>query len=581
MIRNIRKQSTMEAVGQKAKDPTVLQEALGKTRTAFVAVAIFSFFLNLLMLATPLYMMQVFQRVLSSGHLPTLFYLTVVTVFALLILGTLSAIRGWVLGRVSGWLSGALSGRLIAASVSSALTGSATGAQPLRELGQLRSFIGGGGITAMFDSPWVPVFIAIIWLMHPWLGMLALVSAVILFTLALFNDATTREPQREANQRQSKAYQFAETSLRNAEVVHAMGMLPALLARWNELQQGALDRQGTASSWTASILGVSKFVRLSVQVGILGLGATLVLSGELTPGAMIAASILLGRALAPVEQSISAWRTFVLARASYGRLQDLLRSTPGQAPSIALPPPEGRIEVENLTFKPMTAEEPLLQRISFVLEPGETLGIVGASAAGKSTLCRMLVGVYPPTLGSVRLDGAEVHAWNRQEFGRYVGYLPQDVELFAGTVRENIARMGECEDCEVIAAAQLADVHEIVLRLPDGYDTQIGEGGALISAGQRQRLGLARALFREPRVVVLDEPNANLDRLGETALLRALNTLKENGTTVVLVAHHASMLQNVDKLLVMRDSKMEAFGARNDVIAHLDSGKRAEQARGR
>jgi ATP-binding cassette subfamily C protein/ATP-binding cassette subfamily C exporter for protease/lipase/ATP-binding cassette subfamily C protein EexD len=570
----------MEAVGSKASHPTALQEALHKVRAGFVAVAIFSFFLNLLMLATPLYMMQVFQRVLSSGHLPTLFYLTVVTVFALLILGMLSAIRSWVLGRVSGWLSGALSGRLIATSVSSSLTGAATGAQPLRELGQLRSFIGGGGITAMFDSPWVPVFIAIIWLMHPWLGMLALASAVVLFTLALLNDITTREPQREASQQQSKAYQFAETSLRNAEVVHAMGMLPALLARWNKLQQGALDRQGAASSWTASILGVSKFVRLSVQVGILGLGATLVLSAELTPGAMIAASILLGRALAPVEQSISAWRTFVVARASYGRLQDLLQATPEQATGIVLPPPEGRIEVENLTFKPITVQKPLLQHISFALAPGESLGIVGPSAAGKSTLCRMLVGVYPPTLGSVRLDAAEVHAWNREEFGRYVGYLPQDMELFAGTVRENIARMGECEDSEVIAAAKLADVHEMVLRLPDGYDTQIGEGGALLSAGQRQRIGLARALFRQPRVVVLDEPNANLDRFGETALLRALNTLKENGTTVVLVAHHASMLQNVDKLLVMRDSKMEAFGARNDVIAHLDSGKRSAQAKG-
>jgi ATP-binding cassette subfamily C protein/ATP-binding cassette subfamily C exporter for protease/lipase/ATP-binding cassette subfamily C protein EexD len=569
----------MEAVETKGREPTALQEALRKTRTGFVAVAMFSFFLNLLMLATPLYMMQVFQRVLSSGHLPTLFYLTVVTVFALFILGTLSAIRSWVLGRISGWLSGALSGRLIATSVSKSLTGDNTGAQPLRELGQVRSFIGGGGITAMFDSPWVPVFIAIIWLMHPWLGTLALASAVMLFALALLNEVATRDPEREASQQQSKAYEFAETSVRNAEVVHAMGMLPALVARWNELQQGALDRQGSASSWTASILGVSKFVRLSVQVGILGLGATLVLSGELTPGAMIAASILLGRALAPVEQSISAWRTFVVARASYGRLQNLLQTTPEQAPSIALPTPAGRIEVENLTFKPKTAARPLLQRISFVLEPGETLAIVGASAAGKSTLCRMLVGVYPPTLGSVRLDAAEVHAWNREEFGRHVGYLPQGVELFTGTVRENIARMGECEDSDVIAAAKLADVHEIVLRLPDGYDTQIGEGGALLSAGQRQRLGLARALLRRPRVVVLDEPNANLDRFGETALLRALNTLKQNGTTVVIVAHHASMLQSVDKLLVMRDGKMDAFGARNDVITHLDSSNRAAQAK--
>jgi ATP-binding cassette subfamily C protein/ATP-binding cassette subfamily C exporter for protease/lipase/ATP-binding cassette subfamily C protein EexD len=525
------------------------------------------------MLATPLYMLQVFQRVLGSGHLQTLLYLTLITVFALLILGLLFTVRAWILGRISGWLSSALSGQLISAGLKSSLQGMPGGSQPLRELGQLQAFIGGTGITALFDSPWVPVFIAVIWMMHPWLGVLALLSAIALFVIALVNELLTRKPQKASNEDQSRAYQFAETAMRNAEVVQAMGMLPGLLSRWHRLHGSALDQQGIAGSRGATILGLSRFVRLSVQVGILGLGAMLVLAGELTPGQMIAASILLGRALAPVEQSIAAWRGFVGARGSYERLQELLHAMPAQPPNIALPPPQGRIEVSNVTFKPAMAEKPILRGVSFTLGPGETLGIIGPSAAGKSTLCRLLVGVWPPTIGAVRLDAAEVHTWNREEFGQHVGYLPQDVELFAGTVRENIARMIEThDDTEVIEAAKLADVHDMALRLPNGYDSQIGVAGALLSAGQRQRVGLARALFRDPKVVVLDEPNSNLDRLGEAALLRTLKTLRARGTTVIVVAHHASILESVDKLLLMRDGKAEAFGPRDKVLAHISGG---------
>ncbi|UCH40538.1 MAG: type I secretion system permease/ATPase [Gammaproteobacteria bacterium] len=560
-------------------ESTALQQALVKVRGGFMAVAVFSFFLNLLMLATPLYMLQVFQRVLGSGHLPTLLYLTIVTLFALLILGLLFTIRAWILGRVSGWLSGALSEPLIAASLKSTLAGSGTGAQPLRELGQLQTFIGGQGITAFFDSPWVPVFVAVIWLMHPWLGGLALISAIVLFILALLNELSTREPQQAANQEQARAHQFAETSLRNAEVVQAMGMSKGLLARWNKLHAGALAQQGIAGSRSATFLGLSRFVRLSVQVAILGLGAMLVLSGELTPGQMIAASILLGRALAPVEQSISAWRHFLAARSGYGRLQELLQKMPEPPPGIVLPPPKGLIQVDNLGFQPPTAEKPILRGLTFTLSPGETLGIVGPSAAGKSTLCRLLVGVWKPTVGSARLDSAEIHSWNREEFGRYVGYLPQDVELFSGTVRENIARMEEThDDEEVIAAARLADVHDMVLRLPNGYDTQIGVGGAMLSAGQRQRVGLARALFREPRVVVLDEPNSNLDRVGENALQQTLKTLQENGTTVIMVVHHARVLENTDKLMLIEEGRIAAFGPRDEVLARLGGNDRAEPA---
>ena len=552
-------------------DKTALQRALQQCRSGFIAVFVFSFFLNLLMLATPLYMLQIFERVISSGHLQTLFYLTVITLFALLILGVLNTLRSWILGRLSGWLSGALGGRVIAASLESSLAGSATGTQPLRDLGDIRTFIGGTGINALFDSPWVPVFVAAVWLMHPWLGALAAVSAVVLFVLALLNELLTRDPQHEATRRQSRAYTFADASLRNAEVVQAMGMLPNLVSRWVELNAGALDRHAVVNTRSATILGLSRFVRLSVQVGILGLGAMLVIQGELTPGQMIAASILLGRALAPVEQSIAAWRTFIAARGGYSRLQQLMQARPEVPAATTLPPPAGHIRVEKVTFTPPLAEKPVLHGISFSLAPGETLGVVGPSAAGKSTLCRLLVGVWPPTLGSVRLDSAAVHSWNREEFGNYVGYLPQDVELFAGTVRQNIARMGDATDDEVIEAAKLADVHEMVLHLPHGYDTQIGEGGANLSAGQRQRIGLARALFREPRVVVLDEPNSNLDRIGEAALVRTIKILRERGVTIVMVVHHANLLQTVDKLAVLREGRMDAFGPRNEVLAHINN----------
>lgn len=547
-----------------------------KARGAFVAVAVFSFFLNLLMLATPLYMLQVFQRVLASGHSYTLLYLTIITVFALMILGVLYGIRSWILGRIGGWLSGVLSPRLLSASLASALGGKPTGAQPLSDLRQIQSFVGGTGITAMFDSPWVPVFVAVIWLMHPLLGAVALVSAVVLFVLALLNELSTRKPQEAAQRHQSGTSRFADASLRNAEVVQAMGMMPDLLARWHTINSGALDEQGTVSGRSALIMGFSRFVRLSVQVGILGVGAMLVLDSKLTPGQMIAASILLGRALAPVEQSIAAWRSFVAARTGYDRLQELLHSVPDEVEAMELPPPEGHIKVENLSYIPPGGEKPVLRNISFALAPGETLALVGPSAAGKSTLCRLLVGVQAPTVGTVRLDAAEVSTWNRAVFGRYVGYLPQDVELFNGSVRQNIARMGPADDSEVIEAAKLADVHEMILHLPDGYDTQIGAGGAALSAGQRQRVGLARALFRNPRVIILDEPNASLDRVGEAALLRALNSLKKMGATIVIVAHHANMLGGADKILALNEGRVSAFGPRSEVLAHLGSGERAE-----
>jgi PrtD family type I secretion system ABC transporter len=559
-------------------EATALQGALHSARSGFVAVGVFSFFLNLLMLATPLYMLQVFNRVLSSGHTYTLLYLTIITLFALAILGILYGIRAWILGRLSSWLGSALSPRLIGASLHSSLMGSPLGSQPLNDLRQIQTFISGTGITAMFDAPWVPIFVAVIWVMHPWLGALALASAVALFTLALLNELGTRRPQRESQQHQSGAQQFAESSLRNAEVVQAMGMLPGLLGRWQRLNMQAVEPQNLAGGRSAFIMAASRFLRLGVQVGILGMGAMLVLNSQITPGQMIAGSILLGRALAPVEQSIGAWRSFTMARTSFDRLQELLRRVPEERETIELPAPEGHLRVDNLTFIPAGAKKPVLSNVQFSLQPGEMLGVIGPSAAGKSTLCRLLMGVWSPSAGAVRLDSAEVTSWNRQDFGRHVGYLPQDIELFSGTIRQNIARMDDARDAEVIEAAKLAGVHEMILHLPEGYDTEIQIGGGTLSAGQRQRVALARALFRKPVFIVLDEPNASLDRVGEAALVRALKTMREQGSTIVIVAHHANMLADVDKLLVLAGGRVTAFGPRSEVLAHL-SVERTEPAR--
>jgi len=548
---------------------TPLRRSIRVALRGFVFIGVFSFFLNLLMLVTPLYMLQVFDRVLASGRTETLIYLTLIAGFALMVLGLLEIVRNRVLTRISAWLDRRLSGTLIASAVTSRLAGASVGAQPLRDLGALRGFVGSSAVFPLFDSPWVPIFVAVIWLLHPILGMVAAASAVLRFALALANDLLTRKSLTEANGLTVNAQSRAEAAVRNADVVQAMGMMPGLLSEYDRANDQALARQQYAGDRAGVIVGLSKFVRLFVQVGILGTGAWLVIDGQLTSGGMIAGSILLGRCLAPVEQAIGSWRQFVGARAAYARLQRLLAGAPEPRRATGLPAPTGRLSVERASYVPPGSSRPVLKAVAFGLEPGEALGIIGPSAAGKSTLCRLIVGVNAPSAGSVRLDGAETHSWDRVEFGRHVGYLPQDVELFAGTVRDNIARMGEGDMPSVIAAAQLAGVHEMVLRLSDGYDTWIGEDGAVLSAGQRQRIGLARALYGEPKLLVLDEPNANLDQEGEAALLHAIAKMKERGTTVVMVAHRPSAMIHIDRILILRDGAVETVGPRDEILKRI------------
>ena len=545
-----------------------------KRGAALGVVAALSLFLNLLVLVSPLYMFQVFDRVLPSGHVETLVALTVLAGFALLVFGLLETIRHQALVRIGTWLDRRLSEPVLAASLGAALTGRATGAEPLRDLARLRAFISSESVLPILDAPWTLVFIVVIWLLHPWLGVLALLGAVVLFALALGSEIVMRAPLGEANERWLAAQRRGETALRNAEVVHAMGMLPALLRRWHADNDRVLDQQAQAGDRSAAFVGMAKFLRLFLQIGVLGLGAYLVLRGELTGGGMIAGSILLGRALAPVEQAIGAWKGLVGARTSHDRLQALLRRQRAPAPAVRLPVPEGQVSVERLVFAPPGADRPILKQIEFDLAAGEVLAVIGPSGSGKSTLCRLIVGIWPPSSGHVRLDGAEVHAWDRADFGRHVGYLPQDVELFAGTVRDNVARMSDAADEAVIEAARVAGAHDMILRLRDGYATEIGAHGAVLSGGQRQWIGLARAMFGQPRLIVLDEPNASLDQAGETALIDAIGRLKARGTTVILVAHRPSLLVHVDKLLVLREGAGVLFGAREEVLPRL-MGQRA------
>lgn len=548
---------------------TELHKALAACRSAFWTVALFSLAINLLNLASPIHMLQVYDRVLTTGHMETLVLLTAMTGLALLVLGALDALRNAVMVRIGCWLNDRLGPALLANGVRARLVGDTAGAQPLRDLSQIQNFVASQGMTVFFDAPWVPFYAALIWMLHPLLGSLAIGATVILLGLSIANEFATRKSTLNATLAQVTATQQADTAIRNAEVVRAMGMLPALIERWQRLNEAASLASRQAAERGGVLVGITKFVRFFVQVAMLGTGATLVLKHELSPGGMIATSILLGRALAPVEVAMSAWRGFTGARIAYGRLVTRLKAFPTEPVRTQLPDPVGSLRVHKLTYTPNGAKEPVLREVSFAVEPGEAVAVIGPSASGKSTLCRLLVGVAAPNGGEVRIDGADMAHWDGNALGRFIGYLPQDVELFAGTVRDNIARMGQVDDKAVVEAAMLAQAHDLVLRLPQGYETQIGDGGARLSGGQRQRLGLARAVYGTPRLIVLDEPNANLDHAGEVALATAINELKQRGCAVVIVGHRPSTIAEADKILLMRDGRVDLFGPRDDVMREM------------
>jgi PrtD family type I secretion system ABC transporter len=546
-----------------------LKDSLSRCRRGLVAVAGFSMVINLLMLTVPLFMLQVFDRVLTSQSTQTLLYLSLIAVGALILLGLFELMRSRVLVRIGSWVDRVLSPIVFKRGLDNALVGSAYRTEALRDVGVLRGFLGGGGIMALFDSPWVPIYILVIWLLHPMLGAFALAGAVALFVLALVNHLLTHRKLAEANAAASKNFRGAESAFRNAEVIDGMAMGSALARRWDAGNARILALQAGASDHAGTLAAMTKSFRLMLQVGILGLGAWYVLQAQLTPGGMIAASIILGRALAPVEQAIGAWKQMMGAREAWRRLSELFARPPLHPDAMPLPRPRGQLAVENVSWSPPGMRVPIIKAVSLALEPGEVLAVIGPSAAGKSTLARLMVGIGQPQIGRVRLDGADVFSLSRDSFGDYVGYLPQDVELFPGTIRENIARMEDGDPDKVVAAARMAGVHDMILRLADGYDTDIGDQGALLSGGQRQRIGLARALYGGPALLVLDEPNSNLDSTGEEALNSAIAAAKENGTTVVLVAHRPSMMAHVDKIAVLNAGQLQSFGPRDEVLAQM------------
>jgi ATP-binding cassette subfamily C exporter for protease/lipase len=549
---------------------TEIAQVLLSFKGAFRTVGIFSAIINLLMLVPSLYMLQVYDRVLASRNETTLLMLTLMALGAFLFMGALELVRSFILIRIGAQLDMKMNKRIYTAAFEQNLkrAGGSAG-QALQDFTTIRQFLTGQGLFAFFDVPWFPIYLAVIFLFSPLLGLFALAGAAVLIALAFANQALSKKPLEEANAVAITSGNLATNNLRNAEVIAAMGMLPDLMARWLRLNDRVLRLQAEASQKAGKISSITKFVRVSMQSLILGLGALLVLEGKVTPGMMIVAMILLGRALSPVEQLISVWRSWSSTRSAYQRLNELLTANPMRETGMLLPKPLGEVSVEAVTAAPPGSTVSVLKNLSFTIAPGDVLGVIGPSGSGKSTLARLLVGVWPVAMGKVRLDGADVYYWNKDELGPHIGYLPQDVELFAGTVAENIARFGEVDSEKVVMTAKGAGIHEMVLRLPQGYDTPLGDGGAGLSGGQKQRLGLARAMYGNPSLVMLDEPNSNLDEVGEQALIEAIDDLRKQGKTIVIISHKNSVLAATTKLLLLVDGKAQLFGSTAQVLDRL------------
>jgi len=535
-----------------------------------LVVALFSVFVNLLMLTMPIYLFQISDRVLTSRSVETLMMLTILSLGLLVVLALLDVLRRQVLGRLATQFETILGGPVLTSimSVSRAADGGNT--QVLRSMHQVKSFLSGSVMLLLFDAPLAPIYFAAVFLIHPDLGLVAVGAGVLLVAIAVFNQRATSGPLGEASLHGSRADTHADALARNAQVINAMGMLDESIQHWGREQALALERQSTALDRNFWIGGASKFGRLVTQIVILGVGAYLALSGELTGGMMIAASIIAGRALQPLEGMIEGWRSVVQTRAAYARVKSAVESLKHEPVRLRLPRPKGRLTIDRILYLPPGSKEPVLNGVSFDLDAGESLAIVGPSGSGKSTLARILVGCLHPTAGKVRLDGTELRHWDRRQFGEYTGYLPQEVELFPGTIKENVCRMrSDLPDGKIYAAAQFTDVHDMITQLTNGYETVLERTGAPLSGGQKQRIALARAFFGEPAVVVLDEPNSNLDAAGEQALTDTLKRAKEKKVTVIVVTQRPAVLHSVDKLLILRAGRVEAFGPPNEILHRL------------
>lgn len=557
----------------------LLIEALRPTKQGFVTAIVFSFFINLLVFVGPLYMLQVYDRVITSRNVTTLVAISLIACFLLVVYALLEKLRSAVMVRIGIVFASIARGPLFRAVLRGTLAQPGGGhSQALRDLDSIREFMTGAGFIALCDAPWMPIFVAGCFLLHPWYGFISLGGAVLIFTFAVANDLLTRKQLQQASVNSIAAGTYASATFRNAEVLKAMGMLSGLQRRWLDRQNDVLTLQASASDRAGHLVAASKFLRAFLQIAILGTGAYLCIIQASTPGAMIAASIIMGRALAPVEMAVANWKGFIAARSAFDRIGRLMQLAPEPPPRMSLPAPKGAMSVENAVAGAPGSKTPIIRGLSFSLKAGESMAVVGPSAAGKSTLARLLVGVWPVAAGSVRIDGADLGHWDPELLGKHIGYLPQDVELFSGSIAENISRFGDVNDLLVVAAAQLAGVHGMIQGMPDGYNTQIGEGGHALSGGQRQRIGLARALYNEPKVIVLDEPNASLDSEGEVALLSALKQMQAAQSTVIMITHKTNILVTMDKILVLTNGVMQSFGTRDEILSKLTGSRPAPTA---
>lgn len=552
-----------------------LREAVQAARQSFIVVGLFSFAINLIMLAPSIYMLQVYDRVVGSRSMSTLYLLTALLVIFLGVMGVLDWARADIMRRIGNRLDVFLAPRLFDLGYRQALNsaGEQNGAQPLRDLRGIRQFMTSPGIFAFFDVPWVPVYLIVMFAFHPWVGLIGLLSMIVLVLITLLNERLTQQLQNQSEAAYAEAGNTIAKTFRNGEVITSMGMLGRLRQRWQEKNSQALIMQSEATRISSMLSNLSKGLRTLIQSLILGLGAYLAIHQEITAGMMIAGSILLGRALAPIDQLLGIWRLFVTSREQYARLNRALEADVIVETQMKLPAPTGEISIEGVEAAPPGARQTVLRGINYRCRAGVITGIIGPSAAGKSSLARVLLGIWPCQAGSIRLDGADIYTWNKEELGPHIGYLPQDIELFEGSVSENIARFGQVDPDKVVAAAKLAGIHEMILNLPSGYESRLGGTGINLSGGQRQRVGLARALYDDPKLIVLDEPNSNLDTVGEMALLKAIEILKARKVTIFIVTHKTNILSLVDSLIVLQEGQLAMSGPRDLVLAELQKGQ--------
>ena len=541
--------------------------AFGIGRGGLFTIAIFSIFVNLLMLTGPLFMLQVYDRVLSSRSEATLLALLILVIALYALMGMLDYARGRVAARIGARFQSTLDPRVFRLQMRRGSMPDGKPATALRDLEAVQKFMSAPSLFAIFDLPWTPIFLAAIFMFHPWMGWYSIGGAVILLIITAANQILTRKSVQQAGGAALASDAFADNIRTNSETISGLGMQSAALARWQALRNESLHSSITSADRTGSFTASSKSMRFLLQSGILALGAYLVLRNELTPGAMIAGSILLGRALAPVDQAIAGWPLLQRARQGWGSLREQLRAAPPPPPLTQLPRPKAELTIEQLSVLPPNSKAPTLRMLNFDLQPGQALGVIGASGSGKTTLARALTSMWTPASGTIRLDGATLDQYSEEDLGKYIGYLPQDVVLFGATIAENIARLApQPDDNEVVRAAQIAGAHEMILQLPQGYDTPVAAGATMLSGGQKQRIGLARALYGGPEILILDEPNSNLDNVGQQALNTAIRQMKDSGKSVIIMAHRPAAIAECDTILVLEGGARKAFGPRDEIL---------------